>query len=103
MNCFNTAPGAGYREVPSPFAMDGETFRRFGYLLVELAGGYLEELVTAPVYRPMPERSSKRLLPPNRRASRNVRASIPHPLSITMKSTESPESFTRMSTIVAPA
>jgi aromatic-L-amino-acid/L-tryptophan decarboxylase len=65
MTPYTTTLDTTYREEPSPFAMDGETFRQLGHLLVELASGYLEELAASPVYRPMPEeeRTHLRTLP----------------------------------------
>jgi aromatic-L-amino-acid/L-tryptophan decarboxylase len=47
--------GAGYRDAPSPFAMDDQAFRDLGHRLVDTLGAYLEALPGDPVYRPLPE------------------------------------------------
>ncbi len=46
---------AGYAAVPSPFSMDGETFRGVGHRLVDTLAAYLDKLPREPVYRPLPE------------------------------------------------
>lgn len=45
---------AGYSDVQSPFAMDGQAFRDLAHHLVETLGAYLEALPGGPVYRPLP-------------------------------------------------
>jgi aromatic-L-amino-acid/L-tryptophan decarboxylase len=45
---------AGYSDIPSPFAMEGEDFRDLGHRLVDTMGAYLEALPGNPVYRPLP-------------------------------------------------
>jgi aromatic-L-amino-acid/L-tryptophan decarboxylase len=52
---------AGYSEVLSPFAMDGQTFRDLGYGLVDSLGVYLDTLPESPVYRPLPEQVRRRI------------------------------------------
>jgi len=47
--------GTGYRDAPSPFAMDDQAFRDLGHRLVDTLGAYLEALPGDPVYRPLPE------------------------------------------------
>jgi hypothetical protein len=44
----------GYSTAPSPFAMDADTFRDLGYLLVDRFADYLDKLSQEPVYRPLP-------------------------------------------------
>ena len=43
-----------YREIPSPFAMDDETFLGLGHRLVDILASYLDKLPQEPVYRPLP-------------------------------------------------
>ena len=43
-----------YREIPSPFSMDDETFRGLGHRLVDILASYLDKLPQEPVYRPLP-------------------------------------------------
>ncbi len=43
----------GYRDVASPFSMDGAAFRDLGHRLVEVMGSYLDNLPREPVYRPL--------------------------------------------------
>jgi aromatic-L-amino-acid/L-tryptophan decarboxylase len=45
---------AGYGDVPSPFALDGQAFRDLGHQLVDTLGAYLDALPDGPVYRPLP-------------------------------------------------
>jgi aromatic-L-amino-acid/L-tryptophan decarboxylase len=46
-------PG-GYRNVPSPFSMDEDTFRDLGHRLVDTLASYLDKLPREAVYRPLP-------------------------------------------------
>src|SRR5690349_1662921 len=54
-------PAAGYGDIPSPFAMDGQAFRDLGYRLVDTLGAYLEALPENPVYRPFPEQARRQI------------------------------------------
>jgi aromatic-L-amino-acid decarboxylase len=45
----------GYSTVPSPFSMDGTTFRVLGHRLVDTLSAYLDKLPQEPVYQPLPE------------------------------------------------
>ena len=51
----------GYSTVPSPFSMDGTTFRMLGHRLVETLSAYLDKLPQEPVYRPFPEEARQEL------------------------------------------
>ena len=51
-----------YTAVPSPFAMDDQTFRHFGQQVLDLAANYLDELPEHPVYRTMPAEERQFLL-----------------------------------------
>jgi aromatic-L-amino-acid decarboxylase len=44
----------GYASMPSPFSIDGETFRDLGHQLVDALAAYLDKLPKEPVYRPLP-------------------------------------------------
>jgi aromatic-L-amino-acid/L-tryptophan decarboxylase len=48
-------PTEGYSTVPSPFSMDGMTFRTLGHRLVDTLSAYLDKLPQDPVYQPFPE------------------------------------------------
>jgi aromatic-L-amino-acid/L-tryptophan decarboxylase len=48
-------PAEGYSTVPSPFSMDGTSFRMLGHRLVDTLADYLDKLPQEPVYRPLPE------------------------------------------------
>src|SRR5215510_3544208 len=47
-------PAGGYSAVPSPFSMDGMSFRLLGHRLVDTLATYLDKLPQEPVYRPLP-------------------------------------------------
>ncbi|HUB39501.1 MAG TPA: pyridoxal-dependent decarboxylase [Streptosporangiaceae bacterium] len=47
-------PAGGYSTVPSPFSMDGMTFRELGHRLVDTLSSYLEQLPQEPVYQALP-------------------------------------------------
>ena len=47
-------PADGYSTVPSPFSMDGTTFRALGHRLVDTLSAYLDKLPQEPVYQPLP-------------------------------------------------
>jgi aromatic-L-amino-acid/L-tryptophan decarboxylase len=51
----------GYSTVPSPFSMDGTTFRMLGHRLVDTLSAYLDKLPQEPVYRPFPEEARQEL------------------------------------------
>src|SRR2546422_11524020 len=51
-----------YTTLPSPFAMDDQTFRQFGQQVLDLAANYLGELPEHPVYRTMPPEKRQLLL-----------------------------------------
>jgi hypothetical protein len=44
----------GYSTAPSSFAMDADTFRDLGTLLVDRFSDYRDKLSQEPVYRPLP-------------------------------------------------
>jgi len=54
-------PTAGYSTVPSPFSMDGMTFRMLGHRLVDTLSAYLDKLPQEPVYQPFPEEARQEL------------------------------------------
>lgn len=51
----------GYSSVPSPFAMNHETFRELGHRLVDTLAAYLDKLPHEPVYQPLPVKVRKEL------------------------------------------
>jgi aromatic-L-amino-acid/L-tryptophan decarboxylase len=53
-------PG-GYRNVPSPFSMDEDTFRDLGHRLVDTLASYLDKLPREAVYRPLPAEVQREL------------------------------------------
>jgi aromatic-L-amino-acid decarboxylase len=50
-----------YRDTPSPFSMDDQTFLALAHRVAEAASLYLQALPASPVYRPMPD-DERRLL-----------------------------------------
>jgi aromatic-L-amino-acid/L-tryptophan decarboxylase len=54
-------PTEGYSTVPSPFSMDGTTFRMLGHRLVDTLSTYLDKLPQEPVYQPFPEEARQEL------------------------------------------
>jgi aromatic-L-amino-acid decarboxylase len=47
-------PADGYSAVPSPFSMDGMSFRDLGHRLVDTLSAYLDKLPQEAVYQPLP-------------------------------------------------
>jgi aromatic-L-amino-acid/L-tryptophan decarboxylase len=54
-------PSLGYKGVPSPFEMDGQSFSDLGHRLVDTLGTYLEKLPENPVYQPLPDDVRRRI------------------------------------------
>jgi aromatic-L-amino-acid/L-tryptophan decarboxylase len=54
-------PSVGYKDVPSPFEMDGQAFSDLGHRLVDILGTYLEKLPENPVYQPLPDEVRRRI------------------------------------------